>query len=275
MDMLEEIKDEYILCNVDPNFPLGRRANLRYAHEYAYACLMELNPKGVDPFEYLNFAKSDISTKDNRGVINALGNAKRAIHLAIDCFFEILGLSKVFKGANFSKKLDIIQKLEAFPTNIIYDLNKERNYIEHEYKTVDVDKVINFVDIAEMFLRLCYPFLKHTTIGIQVGLKDDERNIYWELNPVKAQINIYENPNSKSFFWEPVGKIYYPSSEDRNHLKTINIKRDNVNDYLPYLNTLIYVSKREIVPKNPPYDPKEYRRLMFFKSTILFLDQME
>ena len=56
-----KIKDAYILYNADPNFSVGTRLNLKYFCEYVYACLIELNPQGIDPLKYLNFAKSDIS----------------------------------------------------------------------------------------------------------------------------------------------------------------------------------------------------------------------
>lgn len=103
MNIFENIKDDYILSNVDQDFSVGRRSNLRYCSKYLYACLMELNPQGIDPFEYLGFAKSDISSNDLKGAINGLGSTKKAIHLTIDCFFEILGLSKLYKNQIFQK----------------------------------------------------------------------------------------------------------------------------------------------------------------------------
>jgi len=233
---------------------------------------MELNPKGIDPFEYLDFAKSDISTKNTKGAINGLGNAKKAIHLTIDCFFEVLGLAKAFRKSNFPTKLDIIRQLEAFPTNVVNNLNKKRNYVEHDYKTIDINEAIDFIDITEMFLRLCYPFLKHMVIGIHVGLKDNIKDIEWRLNPIKSQINIYENLNSESFN-SPIGIIYYNFSDDENdrrHLKTINIQKSNLDDCLSYLNTFIYCTKRAIIPRNPPYDPKHYGRLMVFQTKQVF-----
>lgn len=276
MDIFENIKDDYILCNVDPNFSVGTRSNLRYSQEYLYACLMELNPQGIDPLEYLNFAKSDISSNDVRGAINGLGNAKKAIHLTIKCFFEILGLAKVFKKSNFPTKIDIIKSLEAFPTNIIVSLNKKRNFVEHKYKSVDPKEVINFIDITEMFIRLCYPFLKHMVIGIRVGIKKDERDLFWMLDPNKCQVTIYENLNSKSFN-SPIGRIYYGdvtgSKPIKRHLKTINIMKSNIDEWIPYLNTFIYCTKKEIIQeKNPPYDPKDYERLMIFQVIKWFPD---
>jgi len=92
---IEEILSNYIIKGVDPYFSQGHRSNLRYAaKEYLYAVLMEINPKGIDPLDYLYFAKADLLTKDLRGAINALGNAKRAIHLLIDSFLELFGLKK-------------------------------------------------------------------------------------------------------------------------------------------------------------------------------------
>jgi len=276
MDIFENIKNDYILCNVDPNFSVGARSNLRYSQEYLYACLMELNPQGIDPLEYLNFAKSDISSNDVRGAINGLGNAKKAIHLTIKCFFEILGLAKVFKKSNFPAKINIIKSLEAFPTNIIVSLNKKRNFVEHKYKSVDPKEVINFIDITEMFIRLCYPFLKHMIIGIRVGIKKDERDLFWMLGPYKCQVTVYENLNSKSFN-SPIGRIYYGdvtgSKPIKRHLKTISIMKSNINEWIPYLNTFIYCTKKEIIPeKNPPYDPKDYERLMIFQVIKWFPD---
>lgn len=274
MDIFENIKGDYILCNTDPNLSVGMRSNVRYSCAYLYACLMELNPQGIDPFEYLAFAKSDISTNDVRGAINGLGNAKKAIHLTIKCFFEILGLAKVFKRSNFPAKIDIIQSLEAFPTNIIVNLNKKRNFVGHAYKSVDPKEIINFIDTTEMFIRLCYPFLKHMVIGIRVGIKEDERDLFWILDLNKSRVTVYENLNSKSFN-SPIGRIYYDvvfGKTSRRHLKTVNILKSNIDEWMPYLNTFIYCTKKEIIPKNPPYDHKHYERLMIFQNTKLFLD---
>lgn len=274
MDLYESIKDTYILSNIDLNFAIGRRANLRYACEWLYASLMELNPKGIDPFEYLSFAKSDILSNDPRGAINGLCNAKRAIHLTIDCFFEILGLKKRFGKKKFPEKLKFIQDLEAFPTIVINKMNEKRNYIEHEYRSIDIDEVKDFVDITEMFLLICYPFLKHMVIGIHIGLKNNERDIVWILNQKKSEIKIYEDLNSKSFN-SSIGKIYYNFSENVDKLKllnTINIEISELENFLSYLNTFIYCTKREIIPKNPLYDLKNYERLMIFRNQSIFFD---
>jgi len=277
MDIFENIKEDYILCNLDPNFSIGMRSNLRYSCEYIYACLMELNPNGIDPYEYLNFAKSDISTNDIRGAINGLGNAKKAIHLIIKCFFEILGLEKIYKKSDFPTKINIIKSLEAFPTNIILSLNKKRNLIEHNYKSIHPKEVIDFIDVTEMFVRLCHPFLKYMVIGIRVGIKEDERDLFWILDPKKSRVNIYENLNSKSFN-SPIGRVYHGDINNsmifKRNLKTINIMNSNIDEWMPYLNTFIYCTKKKITKgENPPYNPKDYERLMTFQVIKWFPEE--
>lgn len=185
-----------------------------------------------------------------------------------------MGLAKVLKGSKFPTKIEIIKSLEAFPTNIIVNLNKKRNFVEHEYKSGDPKEVIDFIDKTEMFIRLCYPFLKHMVIGIRVGIKEDERDLFWILDPNKSRVTIYENLNSKSFN-SPIGRICYDvggCKTSRRHLKTINIMKSNIDEWMPYLNTFIYCTKREIIPKNPPYDHKDYERLMIFQRINLFWD---
>jgi len=81
------IYDDCILRDVDPYFAQGYRKNLRYVtKDYAFACLMEFAPEKIEPLDYIHFSKSDLLSQDLRGAINALNNAKRAIHLLIDCF---------------------------------------------------------------------------------------------------------------------------------------------------------------------------------------------
>jgi len=277
MSILQTIEDSYILCNNDPNFSVGMRSHLRYMSECGFACLMELNPEGISPFEYLNFAKADVSSKDLRGSINGLSNAKKSIHSTIDCLFEILGLASIYKKTNFPTKIKIIRSIDILPTSVIESLNNKRNLVEHEYKSIGHNEVLELIDVCEMFVRLCYPFLKHMVIRVRVGLNKDERDLFWQLDINKSQIIIYENQNSKSVD-SPIGKIYYDISFKNNkkkHLETINIDKKNFDEWAPYLNAFIYCTKKEIIPKNPPYDPKEYEKIMMFGSFKCFTDSSD
>ncbi len=270
---IEELKNDYIFLNTDPHFSIGPRENLRYiTKDIMWASLIEINPNGIDAIDYLNFAKADIFNQDLRGALNAIGNAKRAIHLIIDCFLEILGLLKIYNRKKFPEKLQIIDELDAFPTRLIQYLNRTRNIIEHEFDTVDIDDADEFIEIAELFIRLSYPYLKHMVIGAHVGLKKDDRDIEWVLNPKKSEIQIYEHKNSE-FIDTDIGKIYYNYSKDEADkilLKQIVINKNNISEWSPFLNSFIYCTQKTLIPENPPYDQENYERLKIFTSTSLF-----
>lgn len=208
-DNIKGILSDYIIKGVDPYFSQGHRSNLRYAaKEYIYAVLMEINPKGIDILEYLYFAKADLLSKDLRGAINALGNAKRAIHLLIDSFLELFGLKKIYGDDNFPTKLEIIERIEAFPTRLLKNLNKKRNLIEHDYDQIELDEAEEFVEIAEIFLKLCYPYLKRSMIGTRISEINSDKDIEWLLNPITSEITISECQGA-SIIETDHGPIYY------------------------------------------------------------------
>ena len=72
----DDLKHDYHFRDLVPDFAIGRRRHLRYALEMAYVYLTELNPKGPEPWEYLEYAQLDISSGDLRGAVNALGNVE-------------------------------------------------------------------------------------------------------------------------------------------------------------------------------------------------------
>jgi hypothetical protein len=273
--IIDTIKGDYFFSESDPLLAAGVRQKIRYiSGDHTYVSLMEINPNGYDPGSYIEFAKIDMMAKDDRASVNAIGNAKRAVHMLVESFFELLGLKQAFERAKFPKKLEVIQQLEAFPTRLISSLNKSRNEVEHEYQRISLDRVEDFVEVAELFYRLCYPFLKRMVNSIHVGLENDNRDLEWLLNPFESQVSIIENRNS-SFLDLPAGKVFYNFSEkkeDRQVLKTIKPKQDNSYEWLPYLNSLVFVSKRFLIPENPPYDPKTYERIMSFSSRHHYFD---
>lgn len=99
---ISTLRDGYLLRDTDPSFAVGHRANLVYAVESLSAGLNKVNSRGPDPLDYLEYAKRDLTTPDTRGAINALGNAKRAIHLSIDALLKLWGLTD-FARANFPR----------------------------------------------------------------------------------------------------------------------------------------------------------------------------
>lgn len=243
---LNKLKDLYAFKDLTIGFSQGRRKFLRYASESGYAWYTRVNSDGLQPYEYLNYAKSDISSGNTQGAINGISNAKRAIHQTIDALFYVWGLDAAFKRANFPAKLEIMHALDAFPVRMLNYLNQERNLIEHEYKAIDINKATDFVDVSEMFLMLAYPFLKHTTLGAFVGLENDSRCLEWQIDINSNQILICEIMDCP-FFESPIGRVYYNfpwEGENKNIIQTQKIERSNQNDWLVYLDLFVYLTKR-------------------------------
>ena len=244
--MFARLGNDPLLHGVDPDFALGRRAHLRYAFEGDYASWSKINEGGPEPFEYLEYAKSDLATGDAHGAINALGNAKRAVHFALVSFLRILGLGKAYSKAKFPVQLEIIREINAFPTRMLESLNQQRNLVEHEYESIDLDAAANFVDIAEMFLLLAYPYLRETLIGAYVGLEGDDRCLAWSLLPWKCEVNVHEIADYR-LIDSPIGKLCYPRLGDKSTwtlTQTIIITKTNQEQWLPYLDFFVYWSKR-------------------------------
>ncbi len=107
------------------------------------------------PKTYLSFATDDLNQPNtDRARVNALANAKRAIHYQIEIIAAAFGLHKLPAGErNHSpQKLDFCKRCGLIGPRIVNKLNYVRNQMEHEYYIPSRDKVENFVDVAELFL---------------------------------------------------------------------------------------------------------------------------
>lgn len=278
MITVDRLKDTYLFQDIVPDFALGRRQHLRYALGNQYACLAVLNPEGPEPLEYLEYAKLDVSHGDLRGAINALGHAKRAVHLTVESFLKILGL-KTYTKAKFPEKLEILQALNAFPTRMIGILNRERNLVEHEYVNIGIEEAANFVDIAEMFLLLAYPYLKRTVVGAYVGLEGDERCLEWSLDLEKGEINIYQVASTQFIESPLLGKVHYnmPCLDEDARMLTnvVSITKSNTEEWLPYLDLFVYGTKRAAIrPSERPPDEYEKDGLSLSRGIPLYLDDL-
>src|SRR4051794_24313852 len=90
-------------------------------------------PSVANPAIYLDFAETDIAEGGERGLTNAIGNVKRALHLRIDMLLNQYAAFVHYGDRNFPAKLALLQELGLLPTTLIRNLNAERNVVEHEY----------------------------------------------------------------------------------------------------------------------------------------------
>jgi hypothetical protein len=109
------------------------------------------------PSEFISFARKDLEDGSEKGLLNAIANASRAISCRVD---EILLLSwlQPFMTAErwqLPYKLQVIRKLGCPAPYVLRGyITSIRNILEHEYRRPPQMEEIRYVaDIAELFLK--------------------------------------------------------------------------------------------------------------------------
>jgi len=106
--------------------------------------------------DFLDFANADLGLQegDRRSVVNALSNAKRALHCQLDSIIIACGLHchRATATANFSKKLATVSKLGVIAPRVLSKVNQSRNLMEHEYVSPSYESVCDFVDVVALFV---------------------------------------------------------------------------------------------------------------------------
>jgi hypothetical protein len=106
---------------------------------------------------YLRFARADLSTKSMRGRVNALGNAKRALHCHVDSILYCAGL---WDGAqsrrwDFPTRMNLVRQMEVATPDVLRRINLLRNAVEHEYVVPDEpERLRDFIDVSNCLLDL-------------------------------------------------------------------------------------------------------------------------
>ncbi len=119
-------------------------------------------PQEIDPRTYIRFSEEDIvHGSDARSNINAISNAKKALHLQVELLSKAFGNEKLTKKAShgFHNKLEFCQNCGLTAPNIIRKINRVRNLTEHEYYVPNKPEVDDFIDIVSLFLSATDNFL--------------------------------------------------------------------------------------------------------------------
>lgn len=124
----------------------------------------------ISPKDFLNYSKQDFKLDNERGNINALTNAKRAIDCQTDKILYCFGIdpNKLPKASiNFVSfyndsidkqvidvipKLKILKHLNFTPTFLISKARALRNKLEHFYRVPSKNEVIEAIELAELFI---------------------------------------------------------------------------------------------------------------------------
>jgi hypothetical protein len=105
--------------------------------------------------DYLGFAQSDFMEGGARGRVNALGNAKRALHCQVDSILYGLAVYPTARAQRwaFPARLDFVADAGIVAPNTLRRLNKARNEVEHEYAAPRGSEELEaYIDLVELFI---------------------------------------------------------------------------------------------------------------------------
>jgi hypothetical protein len=136
----------------------------------------------IDADDFLQQAEDDFELQGNSALLNAVSNAKRAIHAQVDEVLNALGYNT--KGRSFDKRLALFCELGFVAPRILKRINDARNILEHEYTTPTLNQVQEAIDLATLFVGATkrHTVLWKTNISIgNEGLQVDDRTFSREL----------------------------------------------------------------------------------------------
>lgn len=154
---------------------------------------------GVNQNDYLKFAEHDLNDgQTHRHLINAVSNAKRALHMEVETLSNAYGVTAALKKySSFPQRLSFLSNAGFFAKpRLLAKLNKLRNVVEHEYYVPKLEDAENFVDIVDLFVnamqkhRQRYP----DEVGMCEALDDTGnwhiRRTYCHLNKGELKLEI-------------------------------------------------------------------------------------
>jgi hypothetical protein len=126
------------------------------------------------PYMYLAFAEEDLAQTDApRTRVNALANAKRALHLQIEALTDALGFARWSEKTlgGFPRRTHFLEECGLITPRIIAKINRLRNEVEHEYVVPERDLVEDYVEVVGLYLGSSdkivrsFPHMRELCIG--------------------------------------------------------------------------------------------------------------
>jgi hypothetical protein len=169
---------EYLMESLDEIWAFLERDDLKF--EWTCSNKPFSVPFELHSEDFMDFAKEDLGKTSLRSLVNAISNIKRAI----DCrIFTLLYFFGIFNKAkkenwNFPKSADFISQTGVLAPNILKKINRKRNELEHDFKKPTYDDVIDYYDIASLFLKSTNQLLNKTysDFGLTLG---DYQHPHW------------------------------------------------------------------------------------------------
>jgi len=156
---IDDIQEFFDLAKVDlTDLAIGYHDSINLDFEFP-----------LSPDKYLKFAKSDCREGSEKGLINALSNAKRSIDCLVESVLNSLNINpnsisdntNVFFGDVLSgteskiapKSLKLFCALGFAPSILISEVRTLRNKVEHDYVIPKKADVIKAIEVADLLLN--------------------------------------------------------------------------------------------------------------------------
>lgn len=206
---------------------------------------------------FLEFAIIDYKEGTERGYVNAFGNIKRAMHLAIDTLLNQYGLFTYFKKSNFPTKLQILDSIGILPITIVQNLNVERNLLEHEYIVPNKKRIAEAIDVAKLILLATEKLLESTPYESVVGWRDHKCHLVLQLEPILGRINLF-SLRAKGQFKKIKGISCFVGNFrtfgdntlsprikiSKKPWKIIELKKETIHEWKPILMELVNIQRK-------------------------------
>jgi hypothetical protein len=157
---------------------------LTWGGSFYFECKFDITPD-----DFLKFAKQDLQNKVERGIINAITNAKRAIDCQVDTLLSSIGYkpntdlpqnvkdyikkhSSYNEIVNITERIKLVSCLEAAPSKVISKIRGIRNLLEHEYSLPTIEQAYEAIELATLFIGTINNVL-HTFIdGFEISSEE-------------------------------------------------------------------------------------------------------
>ena len=125
------------------------------------------------PEDFLDRAEADLEGGGESASLNAITNAKRAIHCQVDTVLAACGYDP--NRLSMRIKLLKVAALGFVAPRILKRVSDARNVLEHEYRRPDPDHVAEAVDLAILFVGMAGQSLRSLGGQFSIGNLADYR----------------------------------------------------------------------------------------------------
>ncbi|MER2498864.1 hypothetical protein ABS858_22540 [Vibrio neptunius] len=165
----------------------------------------------------LKTSSSSSEENQSRTLVNALSNAKRALHLQVETIAKSLGFVQQKRGfPNFHAYLGFCEKCGVVTPRILKKLNTVRNAVEHEYYIPTESETEDFIDVVELFLAATDKFIYQFPVDLEWLPGKVDESIKFDIRYVKLKPNSgtltlisYEKGKDESLELDPSMDEYF------------------------------------------------------------------